>query len=409
MGISFAGVDLLLEDPEGRLLRHVRRFLEWPRSQLSAPARTIDSKSRVQRPQWPDQPPLKPNQLYWPTGATRWSQFMGITTTADKDAILAALDENGAGVLTLSLPGDTAVPVDSANIIDGDAFNLHGTINLKMILLTPIPISIADDTVWILPLVDQRHTWQGKSFVSTATTWQGLLGEISACLGRAKLILDDTTTLGASYGVPDPCVFRNGQINAAAALDLLCWSTGKRFVTVNRQWNESTDYQIGDVVQNLGMWFTCTTAGTSGTGTGPDATGAVTDGSVEWTGAASGPTSYVLRSAAGANALYELERTAQLDTSGSGGSAAGGDFDPFLFGDLPASVDFVFTNDGETNELTYTADIGAPLNAVGQSLSVMCPAVFTGSNNAELEALADAWAASFWAWGTWRLGSRRRL
>ena len=159
MTIQYAGVDLCLEDPEGELAKHVQRFLEWPRGHINTPPRTIDSKSRVQRPPWPDCPKLRPNQLYVPTGATRWAQFYGIASTEQKDAILEAVDPYFARAnLTLSLPDAPTVSISSGNSVDS-TFNLQSPININMYMLPPIPVSIDEESVWILPLVDIRYWW----------------------------------------------------------------------------------------------------------------------------------------------------------------------------------------------------------------------------------------------------------
>lgn len=420
MTISFAGIPLLLEDPEGRACAYVRRYLEWPHSQINAPARTIDSKSRVQRPQWPETPKLKPNQLYIPTGATRWSQFIGLTDKAGKDAILAAVVRGGAATLRMSVndPVPVSVPVfPTANKVDGTTFNLQAPVDMQMLMLPPQPVSQMDDGLWILPLVDARFQWQTRAFISTATTWAGLLGEITTSLG-VKFLRDDWSlsggvftenTVNAEYGIPDACIFRNGMINAAAALDLYCWATNQRLCPVNRQWNPATQYTVDEVVVNNGVFLTCTTAGMSNaTGPGPSSIGTQSDGAAVWSGATSGAPTYVLRSNTTSTDLYQKEASAQLTSVYSGLSSAGGNFDKTKSEDVPATIKFHFTNDA-TGSLVTTRT-GSPSWATGDTLDLMCPATVTDTNTSDLGAMTTRWSQYFWQWSEWRFNwSMNRL
>lgn len=399
MTITFAGIPLLLEDPEGRAGKFVERYMEWPRSTVNAPARVIDPKSRVQRPRWPLMPNLRPNQLYIPTGATRWGQFIGLTDKATKDAILASL-VRGNGALRMSLDDGVTVPVSpTGNTIDGARFDLQNRIDTEMLLLPPVPVNDQSDGLWILPMVDARYQWQTRSFISTATTWAGLLGEISTSLGLTTTFKrDDSADVNAEYGIPDACIFRNGLINTAAALDLYCWATNQRLCPVNRQWNPGTAYVVNDVVVNGGLFYTCTVAGNSAaTGPGPVGLSPGADGTVTWVGSICASPTYVLRSNTTSSDLYTKQVAAQNSTYNSGQFSAGSPFDKSKSKDVPAAIKFHFTNDGATDRYAFSAT-SYPSWATGSTLDVMCPATFTGSNSTALLTVADRWANYFWQW-----------
>lgn len=405
--IRFAGVELLTEDPEGLARQFVERYLEWPRSILNSPTRSIDSKSRIQRPQWPDPPKLRPNQLYWPTGATRWSCFIGLASTEKKDLILEALDRVSSGTLELSLDDqpDADVTVTIDNGVDGPSFNLQEKISVKMYVLGIQPVSQTDDTLWIIPLVDGRFGWQASMFAatSTATSWAALHAQIEHALDvvidRDTInpitapdwtpdteydIGDEVTVNGGvyvcsgdgvsgssgptgtgtgisdgsvswdfvgtqKYGVPDKCIFRNGIINSAPALDMYAWATNQRLV-----------HEFDDT--------------------------------------------YRLRSKATAFDLYEAQRDAQLEDSEAGGSSAGGDGGSGGDADIPGDIVFHFTNDS-TSDLHQVSQATHPDWAAGRPLEVMCTAVFKeddDSNLDDLESLANVWSADFWLWSEYR-------
>lgn len=336
--IRFARQELLLEDPEGKVRGFVTRNLEWPRV-INPPKRTIDSKSRCQAAAWPSMPRLRPNQLYVPSGATRWSMFLGLATKAGKDAIVAAVPTTGAiGTLELSIEGAPVVDVPTASLY-GDGFNLQDVVSYEMWMLPPQPVSETDDSLWFIPLVDERYWWQKQLFVSTGTTWALLFDEIKESLG-ADLERDDTAPVDAKYRIPDPCIFRNGAINAAAALDAYCWSTNQRLA--------------------------------------PDMAGG-----------------FKIRSKKSATALYDAQLLAQMTTIGSNGAAAGGAVDRSIDGEMPRHIIFHFTSDSPAELLVYES-AGMPSEADGADLQLMCTMI---DADAALKETADLWGQDYWLWG----------
>jgi hypothetical protein len=90
-----------------------------------------------------------------------------------------------------------------------------------------------------------------------------------------------------------------------------------------------------------------------------------------------------------------------LLTPNSGSMSAGGECTSTHSGDVPKTIQFHFTNDSATELLVHIAGTD-PDYADGGILDVMCPATSTGSNDSDLEAMADKWANDFWTWSKWR-------
>jgi hypothetical protein len=362
--ITFAGVELLLEDWDGEVSRYINRYLEYPQSLVNPPGRTFDSKVRLQRPSWTQRPPLKPNQLYWPTGATRWSQFMGLATAAQKNAIVAALPSRVASAdLVIGVNNALPINIDSGEPVDS-AFNITKKITASMFLLQPYPISLNANTLWVIPLVDERYWWQQLSMVSTAITWADLLSEIEESIGTT-IDRDTNTPVDFYYGIPDSCFFRNGSINTATALDALCWSTNQRLVS-----------------KSIGEQPSSSSSSSSSSG-----------------GVSTWNARYLLRSKATANTIYNVERLRIDSSAGNEQVGTSSSSSNQGFGDTPVDIAFIFTNDGDTDELTYNQPLAnAPQWADGGIMEVTCPANATGSNDATLKLMADRWSADFWLW-----------
>ena len=346
MTVTFTGVPLCFEDDSGEVARFVERYLQWPHSQVNSPKRTLDVRSRCQRPLWPQQPPLKPNTLFVPTGASRWTQFLGLATQDAMEQILANLSGTTAcGLLQFGTldQDNTPVTVDSEEDVDG-TYNAAELIETFLYVLPPVPVSQGEEALWLLPMVDARYYFSQASFCSAQTTWAGLFGEIAAALNIA---ITSDASVSRNYGIPDSCIFRNGLIDAAAALDLACWATNQRFV-----------------VKNIGESDACR--------------------------------KYVLRSEATAPVLYVNQLSAIQDGLGA---AAGDAFNIASSADVPQQIQFHFTNDTNADQFVYSQPAGsAPEWAAGLTRELMCPALYTPASQASLQAMADRWCADWWQW-----------
>jgi len=241
MTITFSGHDLLLEDPEGRVEEFVRSYSAWPHATINAAPRAISPDSYCKSPNWPQPPALKPNQLYYPSGASRWARGLFLCCKETLDSIVN--DSTGVVAFNNSYPSTTVTPE-----LGSPPWDLGSQFGVRLHKLEPIPVSDSgDDTLWILPLVDERYWWQGKTIVSVAETWTALFEELSAAMAAGTgVVASDFAAKPWSDGVyasydevpladpdvsrPDPCMFRQGPIGIGPAMDLLCWSLGLRFV-----------------------------------------------------------------------------------------------------------------------------------------------------------------------------------
>lgn len=238
MTITFSGHDLLLEDPEGRAEAFVRSYAAWPHATINAPPRAISPDSYCKSPNWPQPPALKLNQLYYPSGASRWARGLFLCGKETLDAIED--DDTGVVAFNNSYPTGTTVTPSL-----GSPWDLGSQFGVRLHKLEPIPISDSgDDTLWILPLVDERYWWQGKTIVSEAETWTALFTELAEAMATGTGIVasdfvakpwsegsyTDVPLADPDVSRPDPCMFRQGPIGIGPAMDLLCWSLGLRFV-----------------------------------------------------------------------------------------------------------------------------------------------------------------------------------
>ena len=258
--ITFAGVPLLLEDPQGELSQFLDRHLNLEDLHLfgSAPVPIADGRTDaisgrchsqigLPTPNYPDPPRIKINSLYWPTGAARWSRGLFLATTAQKDAIVQIVqlipETNG------SSPEEQETTNVSARLVLGDSefdatldeevqgFSTddagHVAMAVSMFLLPPRPISVLHDRLsseesteelWLLPLVDERYYWQFQhSDEFEPETWEEAFEQLETGLG----IGFTHDTVGA-YCVPDVFELKRHYENVAILLDAVAHCVGQR-------------------------------------------------------------------------------------------------------------------------------------------------------------------------------------
>lgn len=238
MTLSFGGVPLLLQDPDGIADDHVRKYLDTRLASIFTPdltcytedrntARLNNSASEIQQvglpcPNYAPAPKPQINTLRWPTGATRYAQGLFLIDGSNLTAILAALaGANGPQPLVMNAPANAA------------AIRPDSGINPNMYLLPPRPISPpnvpANERLWVLPLCDSRYFWQWKPvpYESTYyTSWGQILADLQTALG----ITITAPSVPIAYGIPDPIEWVRDWENAAMVLDALALTLGMRFV-----------------------------------------------------------------------------------------------------------------------------------------------------------------------------------
>ena len=253
MGISYAGVPLLLSPPSSGISQFVENYLRHNGRNLfswNSAYRTSGqwlsksaNVSRVNMPafNWRDPPPIGLNELYIPTGATRWAVGLFLATDTAIRQIIAALPKNGSsqfGTMWGGLQMDTPESTD--------------TLNHKMWMLPPQPISgqyanadrfvtsanqpsetFGNETLWLLPLVDGRYFMQGSYQASqfTVSDWTTLLNTVlpNAIGGGSAVALNPKYPLtpDQDYFTPDPNEFARQYHNPAALMDAIAASLGR--------------------------------------------------------------------------------------------------------------------------------------------------------------------------------------
>lgn len=234
--LTYGGVPLLLPDGDGELQHWTRQYQDiadlvlFGESSMSAvsPRRGLlawggERKGVGQAvANYAAAPPPRLNTLYWPTGATRWARgYFVVAETQKKKIVAMAHGGSSAGNTALSLKWG-----------DPD----HKTpLQASMYLLPPRLVARSRDSdyesLWLLPLVDDRYWWQFKDTddleIDDEKTWAGLFSDIGTAIGSSVSL---PTATAAAYLSPDPYEFTRRFENAAMMLDAAALSVGKRIV-----------------------------------------------------------------------------------------------------------------------------------------------------------------------------------
>lgn len=207
--LTFGGKPLLF-DPDGAIQQHIDAKQPLAGSRVFAsPAARADGRAAATNtahvsiafPNFPAPPSLKLNQLYWPTGASRWA--FGFFLMAQKH-----IDElsSTSGTMTFE-----------AKHQDGTTFST------SLYLLESRPMASLSGSASIVVLVDERYFWQFKNVGDTAaqTSWSGIF----TATGLAS-----SPTVESGYLKPDTTELLRRYENAALVLDAASHSLGKRVI-----------------------------------------------------------------------------------------------------------------------------------------------------------------------------------
>ena len=358
MTITFAGVPMLLESPNGAVTDFIQRYWSLPTNPINSPPRRIDTRTLCQPPAWPQTPNLKINQLYQPSGATRWSRCLLLCDDVSMNRISGLQMGTltfGAGYPCTPVNYDGSTPSSSSSCtLDQGDFNIGGNFSAVMYKLDPIPVSIKGASgLYIVPLVDERYFWQGINLVTNATAWYQKTGSSSSSSssnGTGSLFGDiidalasNATGLPASSSYisgdinpianPSCLAFRNGAIPAAAALDLLCWSLGLLLVP-NDYHNYLYNRITGEYYQTYRI-------------IGP--------------GNKTGPTTVQIWSAnkRGCAGSVSLQSVAGNDKYGAAAA------------DNPLTIEMLFNNQCNTTQPSYTSAVGSAVPGSSSSSSIL--------------------------------------
>lgn len=227
MAISYAGFDLLLDDPDGQAQAFIDAWHSLddlrPCQETMARrgSRAVHNKGQrngrgLPMPNYPAPPPVRLNSLYWPTGAARWATFFALTT-AETGAAIQEVYKTAAATA-----GSASSTMPKLSLNDGET-----TLEVEMHLLSPRVVTVEGDEgearqLWILPLVDDRWFWQFQH-----------VGEGEVNFTNIQTAISRTITVPsppAAYVEPDWLELNRTSENAAVLIDALAWGFGQRFV-----------------------------------------------------------------------------------------------------------------------------------------------------------------------------------
>lgn len=222
-------IHTLMQDPEGRIDDIVEQYHSQALSRLlcSNPAVVINRGNGCIIHNYEQTPTPKINQLVIPTGATRWAYCLLLADDDIKDQIYETCRN-----------GSTSMNLVYGTPITGREEKEHSIV-LTVKVLPPRRLSpYSDDetlnSLWIIPVVDDRYTWQ---FAHT--------GDLSAAVADSEITLpDDAATflldqLGVDYinvGVNTAhtlvpaCLTKNDYENLPIVLDSIAAHYGQRLV-----------------------------------------------------------------------------------------------------------------------------------------------------------------------------------
>lgn len=224
MAISFAGVELLLEDQDGELMKFLDHYLPvedlriWSKAQVFNNTRSCRIGS-IALPNYPQDSRIKLNTLYWPTGATRWAYIHCLASDSIKEAILDDLNgENEPRIL--SITDDLSRPIQTS-----------------MYMLPPRPLTCVEltpddsgENAWLLTFVDERYFWQFKTVgdlqLSSRSTWDSVISRLETVSG----LTIDRNDIPAAYQSPNACLLGKYKANLASVMDTVAHSIGCRLV-----------------------------------------------------------------------------------------------------------------------------------------------------------------------------------
>jgi len=177
-------------------------------------------------PYLPAPPEVRLGQYFYPTGASRWSQFVGVI---HEDAKIA-MEDAAFPVGQSAQPGTFTLQCDVGDGFGADAAS-NGGIQTQLYLLPPQPLSSFGSDfgkLYLCVLVDERFYWQwenaGELHPDDVMTWDVLLDDLANVLG---ITLTGPSPVPSVYGVPgEDSAFYSNYENPAVLLDAAAANIG---------------------------------------------------------------------------------------------------------------------------------------------------------------------------------------
>lgn len=256
---TFASTPFCLDNARADVAEFLAKNLPLGQNDLEQPPSPFPGKNvyGLAVPPWRPLPNIRIGEWYYPTGAVRWSQFTGLASTAQKDAMVeAALPSTGATACTFLMQADAVGP----EALSDKTYEIE----TEMYMLPPRPLAVHGDNpgLWLITLVDERYYWQWRSAgaftVASTTTWANLITALVAALD----IVIAYDAVSATYLAPEPDsqLWTNYE-SAALLLDAVAWNIGCTVVrnldgTYNLQSNADavtqSDTNRGTVIRTAG-------------------------------------------------------------------------------------------------------------------------------------------------------------
>lgn len=233
-------INTLLQDPDGKIDELVEKYHSHALSRLlcqSAAVNVVRGNGCIIH-NYEQTPSPKINQLVIPTGSTRWSYCLLLADDDIKNQIYEACDN-----------GSTSMNLIFGTPITGREEQEHA-ITLTVKVLPPRRISPHSDdetlnTLWIIPVVDDRYTWQ---FAHTGDLSAIVAdSEITAPNDAVEVLLDQLSVdyinvgVNTAHTLTPSCLTKNDYENLPIVLDSIAAHYGQRLVVDIGSYDTVTD------------------------------------------------------------------------------------------------------------------------------------------------------------------------
>jgi hypothetical protein len=177
---------------------------------------------------YPALPPLRINELQWPSGASRYARACYCVDWESLKRIAAL----AWGYEVTEDDPTSYPPIEEEEFLNILPINLElssgeGVFRAKMFALSPYRIPGIGISLWLLPLVDVRYLWAMKVFriSETPNDWQDLFETYANSVGTEFVI----EGVSPNYRDPDPRLYRQDQ-PLTKLIDIAALSVGMRVI-----------------------------------------------------------------------------------------------------------------------------------------------------------------------------------
>ncbi len=220
--VRYGTVELCSPTPEMR--EHLARWWRPECAEHFIPSgSSFPAASHVPFPGYSEGRPPRLGSLYWPNDASRWATYYQLVSGEQLDRIRALNDSSGE-------PNQLTISDDDSSVSG------VGSVSPYMYLLTPRPVSTAEDSdesVWLICLVDNRwfwwFSWYGSvgPFIAEGMTWNEYLQSLANHVYGGSYGSELATP--EAYGLVSKDRWDTKSVPFVQLLDAACAATGQRF------------------------------------------------------------------------------------------------------------------------------------------------------------------------------------